>query len=119
MWNGINKRKFPRCDLALELNISFGKKIKYIATRTENLGIGGVCLLLDMPLEPFNEISLKMPLDDEQVPIECNGRVMWIVQRHKKHPKNSTYDVGIEFVNISREDKDRIVRFLTKKKGYC
>lgn len=117
MWNGINKRKFPRCEIALELNISFGEKVKYVATRTENLGIGGLCLLLNMPLEPFHEISLKMPLDDEQLPIECNGRVMWIVEKHDTHNKETLFDVGIEYINISSEDKDRIARFLTKQKG--
>jgi hypothetical protein len=117
MWSGFNKRRFPRCDVELELNIAVDKQVKYIATRTENLGVGGLCFLLDVPLEPFTEVSLKFPLDDDHVPIQCNGRVMWIVEKHGTSKKDTRFDIGVEFINISAEDQNRIERLLTKQKG--
>jgi len=112
MWTGINKRKFPRYNIAIELNIAIDRKIRYIASHTENLGVGGLCFLFDKHIDPFHEISLKLPIDDGKLPIECNGRVTWAVEKHTLGATEKQFDIGVEFLDLSSEDRRRIEKLL-------
>ena len=43
MWNGMNRRKFPRADYKCIITIKSKEEIpKVIATHTENIGMGGM-----------------------------------------------------------------------------
>lgn len=115
MWSGFNQRKFPRCSINVELNICFDDKVEYVAVQTENIGIGGLCFISDRQLDPFQNLSLKIRLSDTAMPIECNGRVSWIVKKCTLDAKRNTYDVGIEFVNINQCDVMRIEKIINQE----
>jgi len=44
-------------------------------------------------------------------PIECKGKVVWIVER-KFEEKGSKFDIGLEFHQISSEDRQTIDIFV-------
>ena len=115
MWNGLNKRKFPRHSINVELNVAFDSKVKYVEATTENIGVGGLCFMSDKRIDPFQEVTLKLKLADGAMPIECNGRVSWIVEKHTVQPSNNEFDIGIEFVNINSNDRSRIEKMISEK----
>ena len=85
-----------------------------VDTCTENIGSGGICIILDDSFELFEDVALEIFIDDEK-PLICTGTVVWVV---KKHPvgkvQKVSFDTGIEFLNISQEDKKKIVRLVEK-----
>ena len=78
IWDGINKRRFPRVNYKCLIRISKGEQEEVIETYTDK-------------------------------PISCNATIVWVVTRRPagKHEK-ITYDTGIEFANISDEDRERV-----------
>jgi len=80
---------------------------------TENIGLGGVCLLLEKGLDIFAPVEIEMTLDDGKGPLQVKGTIVWVVQR-RVFRKNSSFDTGVEFAELSPEDKARIEAVLDK-----
>ena len=83
-----------------------GVSSKQFSTHTENIGKGGVCVILDKSLEKFCSVTLTIYLKDGFPPLESDGRVVWAVKR------KGIFDTGIEFLNIQAKDVERIERIV-------
>jgi c-di-GMP-binding flagellar brake protein YcgR len=122
MWNGINRRKFPRANYKCVITIKKRLTAKNISTHTENLGAGGICVLLKEDLGLFQGVDLEITLEDSNMPVKCGGTIVWVVKKGEPKQKGSyLYDTGIEFIDIRPEDRDRItavVDMILKKKVY-
>ena len=121
MWDGFDHRKFPRINLRCEITISSKLAPKPILTETENVGSGGVCVIQVNNLERFSRCKIKLDIDENQEPIECEGKVCWIIpQKTKASSKGINYDTGIEFILIKAKDQKRLNDFLktTISKGF-
>jgi len=106
MWQGMDKRKFPRADFPCKIIIfKKGGQDKF-TTRTENIGAGGICALLKDSLDRFSLVDLVLYLEEGLPPVKCEGRVVWVVNREK------AFDTGIEFLNITKQDASRIERIV-------
>jgi len=121
-WDGLNRRKFPRvnypCLVVIRKNGDEDKDI--FLTHTENLGIGGVCVILKHDVKMFSEVELELDLMDLGDHIKCKGKVVWNVQRKMNEEKKPLfYDIGIEFEELEKEEDDRledVVKRLVKNK---
>ncbi len=109
MWNGINRRKFPRANYKCLISIKKRLTSKTISTQTENIGAGGICVMIKEDLGLFQGVDLELFLDESTPPVKCGGTIVWVVK--KTNPKEKAvplYDTGIEFIDIRPEDRDRI-----------
>ncbi len=111
MWDGFNKRKFPRLALRCEVSILSDLSGKPVVSLTENVGIGGVCMILDSPLERFSKCRLRVDLDDDKS-VECDGRVVWAVPTQAGKGGRKQYDTGIEFTGLEPETSERLRQFI-------
>lgn len=111
MWDGFNKRKFPRLNIQCEIDILSEVESSPIRTGTENIGVGGVCVILDKPLERFSKCRIKMDLKDKKV--TCDAKVVWIVPT-RETGKNSKkrFDTGLEFVDLAPESLTALRSFI-------
>ncbi len=109
-WDGMNRRKFPRANYPCLLIVRKNHNSpEAMLTHTENVGIGGVCVILKRDLKMFAPVELEIDLLDTQKHIKCEGKVVWVVRRRDNEPtKPSFYDTGIEFVNLQSDDEKRI-----------
>ena len=113
MWNGINRRKFPRANYKCLITIKQKSGSKSISTNTENIGAGGICVIIEENLGLFQGVNLDLSLENGDTPIKCAGTVVWVVKKRpdtKKEPY--CYDTGIEFVNIDDNQRERIVKIV-------
>lgn len=109
MWDGFNKRKFPRVNVACEIVVHPEKGVS-LATLTENLGAGGICIMLDRPLKRFSPCQLRLELNRDLPKIDCRGKVVWAIPTKKKaRDVKRSYDIGIEFAGL-REDSATLIR---------
>lgn len=109
MWNGINRRKFPRANYGCLISIKKRLTSKTISTHTENIGAGGICVLIKEDLGLFQGVDLELTLGENESAIKCGGTVVWVVK--KSDPKQKgvhLYDTGIEFIDIRPEDREKI-----------
>jgi len=113
MWQGMDHRKFPRADFPCNIIIYKKGQKEKISGRTENIGVGGICVILKDALDKLAVVDVVLYLEDGQPPVECEARVMWVVK------SKEVFDIGIEFISISKPDAARIERIVQAclKKG--
>ena len=107
-WTGLDQRNFPRIEVACDISIREHKNGGIKAT-TENLGAGGVCVILAKELEKLSEVRLRLTLDQNRSAVECDGRIVWTVRSKDPASQKVTYDTGIEFVNLKEDDRRSIL----------
>ncbi len=110
-WEGMNRRKFPRVNYPCLLIVrkDHSDSPEAMLTHTENIGVGGVCVILKKDLRMFTPVELELDLLDTQKHIKCDGKIVWVVKRRDDlSTKPSFYDTGIEFTNLSKEDEKRV-----------
>jgi c-di-GMP-binding flagellar brake protein YcgR len=113
----LNRRRFPR--ISFPCLIVFrsldSKQAETVLSHTENVGVGGLCLILKQSLEMFSEIDIEIDLMDLNENIKCRGKVVWCVRRKKESPEKPLYfDTGIEYVNLKPADKIRLETVINK-----
>ena len=110
------RRRFPRSAAAARLSINLVQPRTASATHV-NYSKGGVCLRLEEGLEVRSLIRLQVARaragDTQRRPIECAGRVAWIIQRlDLRSIPPFLFDVGVEFV-----DPPPLLRRLIAQRG--
>ncbi|HXV27347.1 MAG TPA: PilZ domain-containing protein [bacterium] len=113
MWDGFDKRKFPRlrlqCEIVIEPPDANTPPIRAV---TENVGEGGVCIIQDKPLERFSRCHLRLELDKDLPRIECAGKVVWNIPHREPLGRENKFDTGIEFLEMKPEDREKIRSFI-------
>ncbi len=107
MWQGINQRKFPRANYQCVVKLKSKNSPSKVSSKTENLGMGGLCVLLEHRLEIFSMVEVELSLEEKKSPTIFQGTVVWVVQR-RQLKKGSQFDTGIEFNEVSPEQKARL-----------
>jgi len=107
LWEGIDKRKFPRINYKCKIKVVDHGREEVFETFTENVGAGGICVMLGKEFDLFRTAELEIYLEEKGEPIICKGTIVWVIRRRfAMEGKTLEYDVGIEFTDI--DDKDRI-----------
>ena len=114
MWQGMNQRRFPRIKSRCDVKLREGRHSTAISTVTENIGLGGLCVLLDRGMDIFASVDLELYIDDGKSPIKTQGTIVWVVPRSGFDKKKSSFDTGIEFSVLSGDDKARLEAVLDK-----
>jgi len=132
---GVEKRKFHRLEIPLEVNIEIiteeellkglsPLKMKScnispegICLETRNLEMDGINLLSGRPGARDNRLHLEIELISGENPFKAIGQVCWY-DISRESPE-FMYQVGIEFVEIEGKGKEQLHRFLkTNKKNH-
>ncbi|RKY30680.1 MAG: hypothetical protein DRP74_06470 [Candidatus Omnitrophota bacterium] len=109
------RRKFER--LSVFADIIFKKKEppqKDTASLTKNISKGGICFIAYEKLNPGELIDMTIFLPYE-VPIRATGRVAWVNEFIVGNTEHKRYDVGIEFIEISDQDRELIGKHVFTK----
>ena len=120
MWDGFNQRKFPRLNLSCHITLLQSGGVSAITGVTENVGVGGFCLIQNQPLDRFGSCRIRIDLSKDEPPVECDARVVWVIPYKDPSAKEELYDTGIEFVNLPAADALRMRRFIEDRipKGF-
>ncbi|MGD9014534.1 MAG: PilZ domain-containing protein [Candidatus Omnitrophota bacterium] len=106
MWEGINRRQFPRANYPCKVIVLGSSAKEVISTHTENIGKGGICVILSKELPKFFPVEIILYLKDGEGPLECNARIVWCVKTE------IDFDTGIEFLDIDDNSRTRIGRIV-------
>ena len=118
VWAGMDRRKFPRANYKCLVTLRKKDGVQTFTTQTENIGAGGICVILPERLDIFSNVDLVITLAEGRPPIKTNGSVVWTVKScDPKKSKANCYDTGIEFADLSKEHNlliEKIVSELVK-----
>lgn len=88
---------------------------KKLQAFTENVSISGICILVNEEIKVGSILSITIYLLDGSNPIETKGIVVWTRPSTFLNVTDSKHcDAGIKFVEISKDDQDRLYRYATK-----
>ncbi len=107
MWQSIDRRKFPRADYPCKVVVFKDSRRMKFDTHTENIGIGGICVILDKKLSRFTQVELALYLKNGQAPVESRGRIVWAIARGELE-----FDTGIEFIDLKEVYQLRITNIV-------
>lgn len=118
-WGGIDTRRSVR--VAFECVVIVKKKDTSLVfrTQTENISVGGTCVILERTLLKHTPVEVELFLPDDPIPVNCSGKIAWSVKRNEySKRKPCQFDTGIEFTEISDEDKGRLKRIIAELLEY-
>jgi len=106
------KRRFPRVESSVPIQY---KNLKTptgqtINLTTKDLGEGGVRFVSDQFISLACRLIVEIKLPTISKPIKAISKVAWI----RKVPIGNQYDVGNQFLEMSREDKENVANFVNK-----
>jgi c-di-GMP-binding flagellar brake protein YcgR len=114
MANQEERRKFPRFNFLVD--VSFKKKAAFKKEKlsiTKNISGVGVCLISYEELKVDDNLELKVFMPETKKPMKVMGRVAWVREFVIGDPQQGKrYDVGVEFLGLSEEDKEKINQHL-------
>ncbi len=119
-WGGQNRRKFPRVNYPCLITVRQEKNNpEVILTHTENIAIGGVCVIINRNLPAYSPVELEIDLLDMGNHLRCTGKIVWAFQRKAdERRKPSFFEIGIEFQGLDSVDQrrlDEVIRRLIKQ----
>lgn len=128
MGMGLEKRKFQRLDLQLDVDVeivtagaspSSGPPLRF---KSRNLSDSGICLeanaieidaislISGPPGARDNRLRMRISLFPDEVPCEAFGEVCWY--DIARDGSEFRYQLGIDFIKVSADGKDQLARFL-------
>lgn len=113
IWDGFNKRKYQRVHLTCDVVIHPQGKVKTYKAVTEDIGMGGVSVLLDDALERFDRCKISLEIKDGEPPVQCMGRSVWVIPSGNPKTSRKCFDTGIEFLEMDEFSRKRLQSFLT------
>jgi len=89
--------------------ISSGQEEEEMLTHTENIGQGGLCIIIKKDIKLFAPVAMEVDLLDMSDHIHPKGKVVWNVRRRPdEQVKPLFYSIGIEFTQMSKADHDHL-----------
>jgi uncharacterized protein (TIGR02266 family) len=108
-------RKYDRVPKKFKVTYSSPKAL--VDSYLFDIGKGGVFIKTNNPLKKRERISLKILLPDGKEELEVIGQVAWSSEKkHRTSIGKYPPGMGITFLNLSAEDKERIQRVLKQPK---
>lgn len=108
-------RRFKRLDFNLPLQYKNLRKASENAagSLTRNLSEGGVCFRASEFISLACRLVVEINLPTNPKPIKAITKVAWI----RKVPATDQYELGNQFLDMGKEDKEKIVDFVKKSLG--
>ena len=113
MSNNDEKRRFPRIEGRFPLKYKDLRKTNGESTGSvsKNVSEGGVRFRSDRFISLACRLVVELNLPTLTKPIKAVSKVAWI----KKLPVGDDYEIGNQFLEIAREDKNIIQNFVKKQ----
>ena len=98
VWEGQEKRRYPRARFLCRMTVISPKRL--LVSHTENIGEGGVRVILEEKLGVRTTVGLEVFVEKER-PIKSKGRVVWVAESlNPIEGKPLLFDTGIEFIEM-------------------
>lgn len=106
------RRRFPRINARLPLQYKdIQRPIEtYSGTLTRDIGEGGIRFIANEFLSIFTRLLVEASIPSFSRPIKAISKVAWI----RKIPSGNQYDVGVQFMDMTEEDKKHLTSFIAK-----
>ncbi|MCM8823248.1 MAG: PilZ domain-containing protein [Candidatus Omnitrophica bacterium] len=112
-YNGIERRRYPRFNVIASVICSLVDREDRLETTTaDNISLGGICAIVSEEIVKANRLFLSILFPNGGGHIYTEARVVWAKEIPVYFDTKLNYEVGLEFVDISEEDRQKISRYI-------
>ncbi len=112
--NIVERRRFPRIDSNLSLRYrNLRTATVPIGSLTKDIGEGGVRFKTNEFISLACRLVVEVTLPTSQRPIKAISKVAWI----RKLSSGEQYELGNQFLEISKEDRGLITDYVSRLSG--
>ncbi|MBA3395915.1 MAG: TIGR02266 family protein [Deltaproteobacteria bacterium] len=104
--NDGNRRRDVR--VPVELDVDYMLKDNYLFARCTDISATGIFIRTTLPEAPGTRLNLRFKTVNEAEPIEVAGDVVWVNSSGPSAPENVQPGMGIRFVELDFELRDRL-----------
>jgi c-di-GMP-binding flagellar brake protein YcgR len=106
------KRSSPRVNARIPLQFKdIQRPIEtYTGSLTKDISVGGAQFASSEFLSIFTRLLLEVSIPSFSRPIKAISKVAWI----QKAPRSTQYNVGLQFMDMTEEDKKHLSSFIAK-----
>ena len=110
--NVENKRKHTRVDSTFPVQYRNLRKagVMPAGSMTRNLSEGGVCFKSNEFISLACRLVVEISLPNMTKPVKAISKIAWI----RKIPSTDQYELGNQFLEITKEDKANIMNFVNQ-----
>jgi len=111
-----DKREFARLDLNVKVDwkrtSATSEPGQEFSDETKNISAGGLCLVVYEKLDVGEILQIEMELPSKEI-INAEGKIVWISEYEiEGEEEEKIYDIGVQFVKISEQEKEEISKFV-------
>jgi len=115
-WDGSNRRSSVRLNIALEVKYSVNGKT--CGTKSMNVSVKGIRLLLDEKFEKGTRLALEIHLPNQEHVVKTNGEIVWIKESPEDEASSPKrlFNTGIKFFDFHPREEKRLFDFVSDLK---
>lgn len=107
------RRRFPRIKFPCKIKIASNSQETELILHTENISSGGLRFISQEKPEVNTPVDIELEIGDRR--LVSKGRVVWVIEiTVPGEERPNLFDVGIEFTQLTPEDKERLNRILNR-----
>ncbi|MFH1459478.1 MAG: PilZ domain-containing protein [Candidatus Omnitrophota bacterium] len=109
--NGVDRRKYPRINANINYAIISDAESIEALRNMKDIGAGGVAFFTQREVDPGAVLSLFINLPDLSN-FHAKAKVVWCEKVNIKSDKDIHCELGIKFIEIKREDNQRLAKYV-------
>ncbi len=106
------RRRAPR--VLVDLEVDYASEENYLFAYITDISETGIFVRTTTPEPPGTNLNLRFKPDDEGPSIEIEGKVIWVNPYRPGTPDNLHPGMGIRFVDLDDELRDRLLELVRR-----
>jgi len=110
------KRRFPRLAASVEVECQVIEDNNScplsFSSVSKNISLGGICIFTYSEIACGRKVELRFLIPGTNELINAIGQVVWVELFQIGEQTSKRYELGIEFLDISPQDQDKISMFV-------
>jgi uncharacterized protein (TIGR02266 family) len=107
-----DRRRAPR--VFVDLEVDYASEENYLFAYITDISATGIFVRTTTPEQPGTLLNLRFAGGDARTGIECEGEVIWVNPYRPGAPDNLHPGMGIRFVDIDDEMRDRLLELIRR-----
>jgi uncharacterized protein (TIGR02266 family) len=105
------RRRSPR--VLVDLEVDYASEENYLFAYITDISATGIFVRTTVPEAPGTHLNLRF-LSEHAGPVELEGEVIWVNPYRPGTPDNLHPGMGIRFVNLDNELRDRLLELIRR-----
>jgi uncharacterized protein (TIGR02266 family) len=107
-----DRRRAPR--VLVDLEVDYALEDNYLFAYITDISATGIFVRTTTPEQPGTHLNLRFQPDDDADPIEVEGEVIWVNPYRPGAPDNLHPGMGVRFVDLDDELRDRLLELVRR-----